>query len=76
MERISLNNSQRTINTKFIGPVSEDHPENNPLDFFHVNVAGNGILKHPVQQDYLSPRAQTVANALCLTDKVNIISIF
>lgn len=56
MERISLNSSQRTINTKLIGPVSEDHPENNPLDFFNVNVAGNGLSKHPVRQDYLCPK--------------------
>lgn len=57
MKRISLNNSQRTINTKFVGPVSEDHPENDPLDFFHVNVIDNGLSKHPVQQDYLCPKA-------------------
>lgn len=41
VKKISLNNTQRTINTKFVGRVSEDHPENNPLDFSHVNVAGN-----------------------------------
>lgn len=76
MKKISLNNSQRTINTKFVGPVSEEHPENNPLDFFNVNVADNGLSKHPVQQDYFCPKALTVANALCLTDKLNIIIIF